>query len=308
MRNSLLLVAAAAGVIMAASAATAGTWVAAVPVQNSTFMVVFGINNNNIVTGFYDDSSGHQHGFVGPFDGSAYTSFDDSGGTTEPRALNNKGLIVGYDVSTVTPWERFTDGTLTDVTQNGNPLNQIAQGINKSGIFAGNYHDTNGVSVGYVGKRAKYTSTISLSITNSGYAGRAIDSLGDVGGWYLDSSLVQHGFIIVSGAATSIDFPGANYTVVEGMNDKGLASGQYQSSDGVIHGFIYNISTAQFTTLDIPGASLTQVWGISNADVVAASSDIGSYVYCIKARTCPTPKPGVGKPQHVSGKYTPLEP
>jgi len=304
MRNSLLL--AAAGLLMAASPAMAGTWVAAVPVQNSTSMLVFGINNTNIITGAYTASSGHQHGFVGPFDGSNYTSFDDSGGVTEPRALNNKGDITGFDVSTLVPWERFPDGTLTDVTKDGSPLNQIAQGINKYGVFAGNYDGTNGVSVGYLGKKAKYTSTISLSITNSGYAGRAIDTAGNVGGWYYDSNFVQHGFIIVGGIATSIDYPNAAYTVVEGMNDKGWVSGQHEDSSNAIHGFIYKISTGKFTSLDVPGATLTQVWGISNRNVVTASSDIGSYVYCIKATTCPTPRAGAVKTQHVSGKYTPL--
>src|SRR5947209_9923000 len=54
---------------------------------------------------------------------------------------------------------------------------------------------------------------ICLSLTNSGVAGRAIDSVGDVGGWYYDSSFLQHGFIIVGGTATSIDYPNAVYTV-----------------------------------------------------------------------------------------------
>jgi hypothetical protein len=308
MRNSLMQTAATALLVMASSA-TAGTWVAAVPVQGSTFMVVFGNNDNNIVAGQYTDSSGAVHGFVGPFDGSNYTSFDDSGTGTQPRALNDKGLIVGYDTGTSVPWERFADGTLTTVTMDGNPLDKIAQGINRGGIFTGNYTDsTSGMSAGYLGKKAKFTSQISLSLPNSGFAGRAINNAGDVGGWYYDSNFVQHGFVIVAGTATSLDYPGATYTVVEGMNDKGYATGQYQDSSGFIHGFLYQIGTGAFTSLDVPGATITQVWGISNHNVIAASSDIGSYVYCLKARTCPVTGAGAAKTQHVSGKFSPAPP
>jgi hypothetical protein len=306
MRKLLMASAAIAGLASIASPAGAGTWVAAVPVQGSTSMLVFGINNANIITGAYTDSNGVQHGFLGPFDGSNYTSFDDPGGVTEPRAINNKGFITGFDVATVTPWERFLDGTINTVTMDGNPLNQIAQGLNRYGVFAGNY--TSGTSVGYLGKKAKYVSTISLAINNSGYAGRGIDAAGNVVGWYIDSNTgLQHGFQIIGGTASTIDYPGAVYTVMEGINDKGIESGQYQDSSGAIHGFIYKISNGTFTALDVPGATLTQVWGISNADVVTASSDLGSYVYCIKARTCP----GAGKvrhaPPHVSHNYTPAQ-
>jgi hypothetical protein len=43
----------------------------------------------------------------------------------------------------------------------------------------------------------------------------------------------------------------------------------------------------KFARLDAPGASATQAWGIDNNDNVAVSSDVGNFVYCIKARTVP---------------------
>jgi hypothetical protein len=173
---------------IATTAAHAGTWVAAVPVQGSSSMLLLGINDNNIVTGAYVDSNGAQHGFVGSFDGSNYASFDDPDGTTEPRALDDKVDITGYDTGTLTPWERFPDGTLTVITKDGMPLNQLAQGLDKRRVFAGNYLDKNGVSVGYLGKKAEYRSKVSLSIQNSGFAARAINDSALVGGWYYDSN------------------------------------------------------------------------------------------------------------------------
>ena len=193
MHTSLLHRVALVGLLTMASPALAGTWVAAVAVQGSSSMLLFGINDNNIVTGAYVDSNGAQHGFVGPFDGSAYTSFDDPDGTTEPRALDDKTDITGFDTATLVPWERFPDRTLAVVTKDGNPLNQIAQGLNKNRYFAGNYLDKNVVSVAYVGKKAEYRSNISLSIQNSGVAARAVNNSGLVGGWYYDNNFVQHG-------------------------------------------------------------------------------------------------------------------
>jgi len=256
-------------------------------------MSVFGITDANVISGDYvSSSSGVQHGFVGPFNGSNYTSFDDGGGTTQPRGMNNKGYIAGYDITTLTPWERTPGGTLTDVTKKGTTLNQLAQGMNKHNVFAGNYDDTSGVSVGYLGKNAKFMSKIRLPISNSGVAGRGVDAAGDVTGWFIDTSTgLQHAYLIIGGTATQVDYPAAKYTVGEGLNDKGIMSGQYEDSSSLLHGFIYKISTGKFTALDIPGGSNTQVWGISNSDVVAASypGAANGYVYCMKATTCPAP-------------------
>lgn len=307
MRKALLNAAAAAALLMVASPALAGTWVAIVPVPNSTSTTLFGINDKNILTGAYTDSSGVTHGFVGPFSGTNYTSFDDSGGTTEPRALNDKGQITGYDVATLIPWERATNGTITNVTMNGTTLNQIAQGINKHGIFAGNYDNSSAVSVGYLGKNAVFKKAIKLKIANNGYAGRGIDAAGDTAGWYLDpTTSLQRGFLIMGKKAQSIDYPNAYYTVVEGLNDNGYLSGQWEDTSGSIHGFIYKISTKKFTDLDVTGATLTQVWGISNHDVVAASSSVGSYIYCIKS--CPAVPAGIARTRPQSVRYTPAAP
>ena len=128
-----------------------------------------------------------------------------------------------------------------------------------------------------------------LSIKNGGSAVRGIDTAGDVAGWFYDPTTgLQHGFLIIGGTATQIDVANAQYTVMEGLNDKGIATGQFEDASGIIHGFYYTISTGKFKQLDAPGASETQVWGLNNGDVITASiPGAGSYVYCIKAKTCP---------------------
>jgi len=294
MRNSLLLSVAAASLLSAASSALAGTWVPAnVPSGGSQF-TVFGINDKNVLTGAYTDGSGAIQGVVGPFDGSNYKSFDDGGTGTQPRGLNNGGTIMGFDTGTLQQWERSAGGTMTNVTHSGNPVAlALAQGINKTGLFTGDYSNSSGVETGATGQKHKYTAKISLKYSNAGYAGRSVDTAGDVAGWYFDPSTgLQRGFAIINGAPIRIDYPNALYTVVEGLNDKGIASGQWEDSSSVIHGFVYNIAKKKFTSLDAPGASFTQVWGINNHNVVAVSaaesSGTESFAYCMSTTGCPS--------------------
>ena len=288
MRNVLLATVAASTLAIAASSAVAaGSWVAGVPFANSTSTSFFGITDKNVVTGDYIDASGATHGFVGPFSGSNYKSFDDPDGTTQPRAINDAHDITGFDTGTLVPWERNPHGKLQVITKGGKPLNEIAQGLNKAGVFAGNYFLKSGASTGYTGQNYKYQAGFSLTLKNSGYAGRAIDAAGDIVGWLYDASGVQHGFIIVGGKQKQIDYPSSTYTVMEGLNDKGMATGQYSDASGVIHGFLYNVSSGKMTDLTAPGSTLTQAWGINNNNVVATSTSAGPYVYCVSSTGCP---------------------
>lgn len=297
---------ATAALATVASAASAGTWVAVTPVSGSSQTSSFGITDTNIVAGDYTDAQGALHGFVGPIDGSNYKSFDDSGGSTQPRAISEKGWITGFDTVTTATWERSPGGTLKAVTRKGTALDGVAQGLNKAGQFGADYVDPNtGLTYAYLGKRYKYRTKVKLSITNNGWAARGVDSAGDVDGWFYDPSTnLQHGFIIIGGTATQLDYPNAVYTVMEGLNDKGIATCQWEDTGNVIHGCYYDVAKKTFTDLDVSGATLTQVWGVDDHDVIAASSSAGSYVYCIHAKGCP-PAPQHFVPQHGSSKPLP---
>ena len=289
MRNIVRISLAVAGLMAAASAAQAGSWVQVAPVSGSSQTTAFGITDKNIVTGDYTDANGVQHGFVGPIDGSKYKSFDDPDGTTQPRAINDKGWITGFDSSSTASWERSPSGTLNPITKKGTALDGVAQGLNGGGQFGADYIDpSTGNTVAYIGKKYKFRSKFKLSIKNSGYAARGIDTAGDIAGWFYDpSTQLQHGFVIMGGKAKQLDYPNAVYTVMEGINDNGIVTCQYEDQGGAIHGCYYDVGKKTFTGLDISGASLTQVWGPNNNDVIAASSDVGSYVYCIHAKGCP---------------------
>jgi hypothetical protein len=308
MRKSLMLTVAAANLLNVGSAALASTWVPAnVPSGGSNF-TMFGVNNKNVVTGDYTNSSGLVEGVIGPFDGSNYKSFTDGGAGTQPRGIGPTGIITGFDTGTLYPWERSANGKLKNITLKGNPVTGVAQQVNRSGVFVGDHADSSGVAIG---QKYKFTGVIKVKICNGGCAGRAIDDAGDVGGYYLDSSGIQHGFVNIVGQKKPIkvDYPNANYTVVEGMNNKGMVSGQWEDVSGFIHGFIYDIAKKKYTSLDAPGASFTQVWGLNDAGVVAVSaaeaSGTESFAYCMHSTGCPSAGVAVEKQQHRSDKAVP---
>jgi hypothetical protein len=295
MRNSLLNAVATACLVLAAAPAFAkgggGTWVP-VAIPNASSTSLFGINDKNMIVGQYTDSSGNVHGFISDFAGKKVTNIDDPDGDTQARGVNDTNDVTGFDAGAYAPWEFFPNGKLKAITKQGTDLDQVAQGINKSGVFTGDYTDTDtNLLVGYLGKSAKWTSDIKLTIKNAGYAGRAIDDAGDLGGWYEDVNTgLQHGWLQLKGAkkASTLDYPNSTYTVIEGMNDNGIVTGQWEDSSGVIHGFYYTVKTKKFTDLDVAGAAETQVWGINNNDVIAVSTTTsGSYVYCMSKKGCP---------------------
>ena len=302
MRKFLLVSASIATLAVAAPAGAAGVLFALPPVSGSTETIAFGISNNGNITGFWLDSSSVEHGFVGPDDGSNYTTFDDTndGSGTQARGINNHGTIMGIaNVGTGTatdyvPFERNVGGTITAVTKKGQVLNYLVQGITKSGIFDGNYENANGQYIAYTGTGAKYQSKITLTgITTTGVAARGIDNAGDTVGWYLDTSGVQHGYYQpASGNAVTIDNPNG-VTSPEGINNKGEISGLYTDSNNNRHGFTYKIATAKFKELTVPNSTFVEVWGLNDQGQVAIDGQDSSsglfvgYIYCPSATNCP---------------------
>jgi probable HAF family extracellular repeat protein len=300
-RKALMLSVALAGLAAATPALAKGKAILyQLPmVSGGTETIAFGVTNKLDITGFWLDSSGIENGFVGPADGSDYTTFNDNPtGGTQPRGINKQGLITGIDdvgsgnpVDYI-PYVRSTDGTITDVTMNGAPLNYLVQGINKTGVFTGSYEDQSGNILGYTGQNAQYSNGITLpGITTIAVAGRGINNKGDIVGWYEDANGLQHGFLLSGGVATTIDNPNGT-TNLEGINNKGEISGLYTDSSANRHGFIYNIKKQKFTELTVPGSTFVEVWGLNDNGVVAidgenSSSVFVGYLYCPKASLCP---------------------
>lgn len=317
MRNVLLSTAAAVGaLLLAASSSTAASYIPVPSVPNSVSMIVFGINNDDIITGSYRDSAGIEHGFVGPLDGSNYTTFDFGGASTgtEPRAINQKneitGIATGSGFSIGEEFYRRHDGAIRPIMHQQQPMDGIAQGINGLGTNVGDFYDKNGIRVGYYGVRGRFQKLFNLHIKDwVQNSPRGITGGNTVDGYFIDNNGAEHGFIQTPGTGTVqvIDYPDNNavLTVLEDINEMGLASGQWNDTAGNPHAFLLDTTTGNFTVLDPgDGSTFQQAWSMNGKGLVALSTSNGtSYIYCPYAqKQCPkNGKEAKVKTIHVAG-------
>jgi len=300
MRTTIKILFGLSSVLAMSTAASAATLMPIIPYPGATTTSVFGIaDDNNTITGSYVDQNGNTHGFYGTLNGS-YSSFDfGHSGATQARAIDPSGtLITGFanisaDHCSFEEFEMKVGHHAKAITWDGTPLNGEAQGLNANGRFAGDYCDLNGSGTiyGMGGRGAKYKRTVSTPFQSSYTAERAVNSNFVFAGFYVDDSTgLQVGTLITSGKTQQIVYPADNesFTVLEGLNDAGTATGQWGDTDGITHSFSYDSTTGTFVEIDDPNAgSFTQAWGVNNSGLIAVTSDAGAYIYCPDDNNCP---------------------
>jgi hypothetical protein len=145
--------------------------------------------------------------------------------------------------------------------------------IGPTGDIVGRYGTSDGKSHGYLLRRGIFT-TIDYSPTFTGAVG--INPSGDIVGRYQTADRKYHGFLLsAAGNFTSLDVPGATATSAFGINPQGDIVGGYCSpgpcpapvQSGLNHGFLLRGGT--YSSIDVPGAVLTQAWKINAAGQVA---------------------------------------
>lgn len=282
--------------LLAAPAAHAATLIPVVPFPGATSTSVSGINDSNAIAGMYTTADTIEHGYFGTLAGS-YTSFD-YGGTalgTEARSINNAGNIVGFapdaGFNSGPEFFRAADGTITTFKKSHVVLDGIAQGINKRNVSVGDYitdPDTM-AQTGYQGRNGRYRADLTLPVDTTRVDGRAVTSTGAVAGWYEDTGHLQHGFIQRGEGFQTVDADDSGTTNLEGLNDKGIATGAVLDVDENFHAFTLDTNTDTLTWITVPGAATVQAWGINKQGLVALTTDIGSFIYCpLKPSKCPS--------------------
>jgi hypothetical protein len=305
MRTSVKILVGISSLLLTTAAADAkktAQLIPIIPFPGATSTTVFGIaDDNNTITGSYIDTDGLTHGFYGTLDGN-YTSFDfGNSGSTQARAISGDGnWITGFsniaDVHCNFPeWEMKVGSDPKQITKDGTQLFGEAQGFNSKNTFAGDYCDTGGSGTifGQLGKKGKWKSDVTTPFESAYTGERGVNTDGTVVGFYVDSdTALQIGTVIKNGTTSQVINPGdgETYTVMEGINDSNIATGQWGDTSGFVHGFSYNVKKAKFTEIDDPNAaSFTQAWGINKAGLIAVSSDAGAYIYCdLKPAQCPS--------------------
>lgn len=82
-----------------------------------------------------------------------------------------------------------------------------------------------------------------------------INLLGEITGYYIDSSFAEHGFLrYPGGEIATFDAPGSNgFTAPVAINLEGEITGNYTDAESVSHGFL-RTRDGDFITFEVPGA------------------------------------------------------
>jgi hypothetical protein len=287
--------------ILIATTAMAGgvTLIPVIPVPGSSSTVVFGINDNNIIVGAYKTPDGSEHGFLGPLTGS-YTTFDVGTTGTEPHSISNDGHIVGFANASqgsghphaLHEFERMPDGSVVPITRKKTHILGIAQGINNArNEFVGDDAKSDSLIDGYYGRNGKYKAALTLPFDTTETHPRGINNSNAVVGFFDNSTGSAGGFLLQNGVVTVINDPdpSAVTTALEGINDRGLATGIWEDAQSHLSAFTLDTVADVFTPIEVPGATLVEAYGLNKAGLVAVASDIGPFIYCPRSKDkCPS--------------------
>lgn len=244
-----------------------------------------GVANKGAAVGFDIDNNGSFHNFVGDavgtitplsIDGSAMAfGVNRAGGVVGTDGNGNAFFLRGTTLQTFIP-SGGSAATAFGINDNGNIVGQYTLGGQMPGFFRGSFEG---------GRFVRIDAPSGPDIVNA----QGINLAGEVVGFYVGTDGQDHGFMTnvtrakngqVNGTPIADPTipnvpgePGATFifSQVLAVNDNGIAVGYYGDSTASQHGFLYNLTTGQYTFLDDPaeafsnGVEVTQITGINDA-------------------------------------------
>jgi len=236
-----------------------GAFTDVAPAAGFADTAVLGIDDaGNMVGSVFDSDDLTTSGFIRSKQG-AYTFFQhpDAFSSTNPRAVNNKGLVSGFsdraDGSAVGFIYDPKTETFTDI-DNGLSLFTIAHGINSKGEVVGNsFYDVGDdpcgigafVNLGWL-RSADGTVTY-FQINGESTRARGINDSGSIVGFVDDSGLIKGFNVQLDGsqcqsitidAGDLLQVMGFELTSPEGISNSGDIVGSANDFGGPVHGFI----------------------------------------------------------------------
>jgi hypothetical protein len=194
--------------------------------------------------------------------------------STKPHGIDNYGNVVGLEQpqgSVASGFERLSDGTFINL-QDPSGSNTQAYGINDLGEIDGVYtKTTTSVTTGFTLVNGTYTDFLEAPQqcpvgTPCASLVDGLNNQGDVvGAWFPPHKAAETPFVVLNGVFASITGAPIAYggiaTAVS--NDGTHVAGMYE--DGVtFHGFIYTVASRTIKTIDYPGATATELYGVNN--------------------------------------------
>jgi probable HAF family extracellular repeat protein len=99
----------------------------------------------------------------------------------------------------------------------------------------------------------------------------AINSQGDVAGYYIGADNNNHGFLLNGGHYTAINYPGAAVTLINGINPQGDVVGEFGATATSPHRGFQLGADGVYTAFDYPGATTTALNGINARGEIAGT-------------------------------------
>jgi hypothetical protein len=185
---------------------------------------------------------------------------------TFAAGVNGAGLVVGHYVKGFTnEGFLYQNGQFTTVQVNGGSATLTS--INNANTVAGFYSDSAGLH-GFTMTSGGGLTTIDDPNAVHGTEVTGINNKGDVVGIYFDGAFTAHGFSLINGTFSTIDYAGAGTgpgagTFAQGINDGDrIVGGVIGGTAGHI-GFTYD--GTNFTNLTVQGSTATFGAGINDS-------------------------------------------
>jgi hypothetical protein len=208
---------------------------------NADLTFANGINKKGDITGEFDDPK--IHGFLRKRSGK-FRQFNVPGAGTAGMVINDDGAIAGKYCTTSCfgafgAFVRTPNGAISTFSVSG-AQGTLPFGLNKSGLIAGSSFDSSHVETGFLRTPDGQITTTSecayTGLTNRGWA------VGSV-----RPARVYHGCLRTpDGTVTTFDDPDAGTGDLQGtspfgINERLYVAGDYQDSDGNLHGFMVHL-------------------------------------------------------------------
>lgn len=202
---------------------------------------------------------------------------------------DNLTQIVGYYLSASAEpayVQTFGGGAVTPFITIAPPASiggtSYASGINTHGDAVGGYCTPPGCNPtaalhGFIYNHGEF-SIIDYPQSGATTAAYGINDLGQVVGGYCSGpyacpvgafAMTTYGFLDVQGAFTAINYPGAQATQPNSINDSGVIVGTYTINNDGANSFIYQ--NGAFQILRFPGSESTHAASINNKGIIAGS-------------------------------------
>ena len=206
-----------------------------------TFNQLLGINQSGLISGYFG-----------------------SGAAGHP----NKGYLLGDDGMGGYRSENFPGSAQTQVT-----------GLNDDGVTVGFWANAKGANFGFYRAHGRFHNA---DFPTTNHAKPPIDQLLGVNdqrtavGFYNDSAGNSHGYSysLTSRRYSRIMVPGASSVTAAAINNRGDIAG-FETNGGNVEGFL-KLTSGHVITLNVPGASMTQAFGVNDGDIVVGAYQVGT--------------------------------